>query len=103
MTLSAAAAQLLDGGYTAHSALKILILVNSVSTCNIDANSQLTHDLYRANLIIRNEILMTRRHNFGAVDRLLCGLSLLALPFGVVVIFNVGDFRQMLPVVRAVH
>lgn len=48
----AVAAQFLDGGRTAHSAMKILISINSESTCNIDAGSQFAHELCETHLLI---------------------------------------------------
>lgn len=65
--LSAVAAQLLDGGRTAHSALKIPFPVDSESAYKIDAKSQLAPDLNETHLIIWDEIVMTHLHNLEAV------------------------------------
>lgn len=52
---SAVAAQLLDGGCTAHAAFKILISVPSGSRYNIDASSQIAENLKQTSLTIWNK------------------------------------------------
>lgn len=44
---------------------------------------------------------MSHRHNLEAVDRTLRNVLLLTLPFGEIANLLIGDFRQILPVVRA--
>lgn len=58
---SAVAAQLLEGGSTAHSALKVSIPINSESTCNFGANFQPAHELCKTHLIIWVKIVVTHR------------------------------------------
>lgn len=55
--------QLLDGGHTAHSTLKISIPAHFVSTCTIDGDSQSARDLHKTQLIIWDKVVMTHRHN----------------------------------------
>lgn len=92
-------AQPLDGDQTAHPALKISIPANSESTCNIKAESQLSHELCKTHLIIWDEIFMTLRHNLEAVDPTLLGLRRSTLPFGGIFRLCLGYFRHILPVV----
>lgn len=58
---SSVAAQLLNDDKTAHSALKILILVISGCTCHIDVDSQLVQELIHTKRNIRNEIVMIHK------------------------------------------
>lgn len=71
---SAVPAQLLDGGRTAHSALKVSVPVASESTSNIEADSQPIYELCEIHLIILNEVFMTHRNNLEAVDCTFCDL-----------------------------
>lgn len=60
------AAQLLNGGCTAHCALGIPFSVTSKSTCNIKADSQLGHGLSGTHFVIWDEIVMAYRQNLDA-------------------------------------
>lgn len=44
---------------------------------------------------------MSHQHSSEAVDRLLCRVLQTTLPFGGIAVLLVGDFRHILPVVRA--
>lgn len=101
MASFAVATKLFDDDRTAHSALKILVPVHSESTCTIDADSQLAHELFKTHLLIWDEIVMTHRYNLEVVDRTLCDLRRCTFPIDVVFMLCLGDFRHILPVVRA--
>lgn len=100
---SAVASQLLDNGRIAHSPLKISISVHSERTCSINAISQLAEPLNQTALILWDEIDMSHRHNLDAIDRNPCNLCRSTFPFGGNPVFNICDFRQILPVVRAAN
>ena len=62
---------LLEGGRTAHSALKspLNIQSNETPTCNISKNSAMTNILQQCNLIVWDECTMEHRKSLGALDR----------------------------------
>ncbi len=105
LLLSGIAALLLPGGRTAHSCFKIPINIHEDSTCSIKHNSDLASLLQVARLIIWDEVPMTHRHAFEAVDRTLRDLMkavdplLEEKPFGGKVVVFGGDFCQILPVI----
>lgn len=103
MASSTVAAQILDDGRTAHSALQIPISVTSDSTCDTEANSKLASKLQYTKLIIWDEIVMTHRHNLEAIGGMLRYLLRSSLPFAGVCFHFIGDFRHILPVVCAVN
>src|SRR2546421_8945034 len=79
--------------------------IHEDSTCSIKHNSDLASLLQVARLIICDEVPITHRHAFEAVDRTLRDLIKAIIPLlekklfgGKVVVFG-GDFRQILPVV----
>jgi len=96
---SAVAAGLMNGGSTAHSALKIPIPCSEDSTCYISEESDLADEIKLYDLIVWDEIVMAHRHAIEAVDRTLQDLMNNTLPFGGKVVVLSGDFRQILPVV----
>src|SRR5213592_4204441 len=65
---SGIAATLLDGGTTAHSRFKIPIDIQSDSTCNIPAQSNLANLLRETDLVFWDEAPMQNRHTFEAVN-----------------------------------
>ncbi|GBN08734.1 hypothetical protein AVEN_89242-1 [Araneus ventricosus] len=93
------AATLLNGGRTAHSVLKIPIVLNATLTCNVKPNTQEAKLICDTKLIIWDEAPITHFHAFIAVDRLPQDLANCSLPFGGKVILLGGDFRNVLPVV----
>ncbi|KAG2797813.1 hypothetical protein PC112_g21619 [Phytophthora cactorum] len=97
---SGIASLLLVGGRTAHSTFKIPLRLNDTSTCSIYKQSHLKGLIQKASLVIWDEVPMTQRHAFGAVDRSLRGLmDNDDEAFGGKVFVLSGDFRQILPVV----
>ena len=97
---SGIAAELLEGGRTAHSRFKIPIPVNETSVCSISAQSNEAKLLRKASLIIWDEIMMSHVHQVDCVDRSLQDILKSSEPFGGVVVVFGGDPRQILPVVR---
>ena len=95
---SALAAMLLVGGRTAHSEFHIPIPSNDTTMCHLSyAEKQL---LRRADLIIWDECSMIHRDTADTVDRSLRDLLGDDRPFGGKCILFMGDFKQLLPVVR---
>ena len=62
---------LLEGGRTAHSALKspLNIQSNETPTCNISKNSAMTKILQQCNLIVWDESTMAHKKSLEALDR----------------------------------
>lgn len=99
---SGIASTLLDGGRTAHSALKLpLNLAQSdAPTCNISRNSGMGKVLKLCNFIVWDECTMAHKKALEALDRTLQDIKKNNQPFGGALIFLAGDFRQTLPVIR---
>jgi len=103
---SGIAANLLDGGKTAHSILRIPLQIFNDSSCQIETNSELATMLRECDCIIWDEAVMAHKHTFMAVERTLRDImsidddSLNNVPFGNKQILFGGDFRQILPVVK---
>lgn len=95
---SAMAAALLSGGTTAHSAFHIPIPTHEASVCHLTAQERA--DLRNVDLIIYDECSMVHAHVADTLDRSLCDLMGCARPFGGKVVVWMGDFKQLLPVVR---
>ncbi|KAL7295113.1 hypothetical protein TKK_0011580 [Trichogramma kaykai] len=98
---SGIAATLLDGGRTAHSALKLPLNlhVTETPTCNITENSGMGKILQTCQLIIWYECTMAHKKALEALDRTLQDLREKSSPFGGALILLSGDFRQTLPVI----
>ena len=103
---SGIAANLLDGGQTAHSIFRIPLQTTAESVCNIHIKSDLAKMIKRADLIIWDEAVMAHKNVYLAVDRTIRDLmsendkSNENIPFGNKTIMFGGDFRQVLPVVK---
>ena len=97
---SGIAAELLEGGRTAHSRFKIPIPITETSVCNITAQSKHAELLRRTSLIIWDECLMSHRHQIESVDRSMQDLLKSDQRFGGICTVFGGDPRQILPVVR---
>ena len=95
---SALAAMLLTGGSTAHSALHIPIPAHETTMCNLSRADRVA--LKRADLIIWDECSMVHAHIADTVERSLRDVMQDARPFGGKTIVFMGDFKQLLPVVR---
>jgi hypothetical protein len=95
---SALAAMLLIGGSTAHSTFHIPIPANETSTCNLTYEER--EALKRASLIIYDECSMVHADVANTVERTLRDIMQDQRPFGGKSIVWMGDFKQLLPVVR---
>ena len=100
MASSGIAAELLDGGRTAHSRFKIPIPILDTSTCNIPIQSSLAELIRIASIIIWDEAPMMHKYVFECVHRTLCDIMKSDNPFGGKIPLLGGDFRQVLPVIR---
>ncbi|XP_055312023.1 uncharacterized protein LOC129574268 [Sitodiplosis mosellana] len=98
---SGIAATLLDGGRTAHSALKLPLNlhITEAPTCNISKNSAMGEILRICDIISWDECTMAHFKALDALDRTLKDLRGKLLPFGGALILLSGDFRQTLPVI----
>lgn len=98
---SGTAATLLDGGRTAHSALKLPLNMQIIEspTCNIKKNSGIGKILQSCRLIIWDECTMAHKKALEALHRTLKDLRGNDQLFGGALILLSGDFRQTLPVV----
>ncbi|KAL0337590.1 UNVERIFIED_CONTAM: hypothetical protein Scaly_2034100 [Sesamum calycinum] len=96
---SGIAENLLPGGRTAHSKLKIPIKFEPLSMCLFSKQSELSTLIERASAIIWDEALMANRKAFETVDRTFRDILGVDLPFGGKIMILGGDFRQVLPVV----
>ena len=95
---SALAAMLLSRGRTAHSALHIPIPANDSTMCNLSYSDRAL--LQSADVIIYDEISMVHEHVADTVDRSLRDVMRDVRPFGGKTVVLMGDFKQLLPVVR---
>ena len=96
---SGIAAQLLPGGRTAHSLLRIPLELHDSSMCAISRQSTTASLLRSARLLLWDEAVMTHRRAFEAVDRTLRFIRDNPTPFGGGVVVLGGDWRQALPVI----
>ncbi|XP_036343195.1 uncharacterized protein LOC118752408 [Rhagoletis pomonella] len=98
---SGIAATLLDGGRTAHSALKLPLnmQVNEEPTCNISKNSGMGKVLQTCKIIVWDECTMAHKKSLEALNRTLKDLRNNTNIFGAALILLAGDFRQTLPVI----
>ena len=97
---SGIAAELLEGGRTAHSQFKIPIPINESSVCKISLQSDVTKLIQKTSLIIWDEIMMSQVHQVDCVDHSLWDIMKVDKPFGGIVAVFGGDPRQILPVVH---
>jgi hypothetical protein len=98
---SGIAATLLDGGQTAHSALKLpLNLQTTVTpTCNINRTSGMGKVLQSCQLIVWDECTMAHKKALETLHRTLQDFRGNEQLFGGALILLSGDFRQTLPVI----
>jgi hypothetical protein len=97
---SGIAALLLPNGRTAHSQFRIPLDVQEHSVCNIKVQSELAKQLCEADLIVWDEVPMTNRYVFEAVDRTLRDITKKEDSlFGGIPFVLGGDFAQTLPVI----
>ncbi|XP_049308573.1 uncharacterized protein LOC125777509 [Bactrocera dorsalis] len=98
---SGIAATLLDGGRTAHSALKLPLNMQAIETptCNISRSSGMAKVLQQTSIILWDECPMTHKKSLEALNRTLQDLRRSLQLFGGALILLSGDFRQTLPVI----
>jgi hypothetical protein len=103
---SGIAANLLDGGKTAHSVFRIPLQIYNDSSCRIETNSDLAAMIRKCDCVIWDEAVMAHKYIFTAVERVIRDImsvdnpKLNDIPFGDKQILFGGDFRQILPVVK---
>ena len=96
---SALAASLLEGGHTAHHTLHIPIPANDATYCSFSAVERQL--IRQAALIIWDEASMVHQDVADTVSRSMQDIMQhYASPFGGKTIVFMGDFKQLLPVVR---
>lgn len=98
---SGIAATLLDGGRTAHSALKLPLNLNQIEvpTCNIGSNSGMAKILQNCEIVVWDETPMSHKKAFEAFDRTMKDLRNNEIIMGGALLLLAGDFRQTLPVI----
>ncbi|GFT42141.1 ATP-dependent DNA helicase [Trichonephila clavipes] len=98
---SGIAETLLDGGRTAHSALKVPLNVhtNPDAMCNIKKHSSMAEVLRKCKIIIWDECTKAHKHSLEALDRTLKDIKNNTRLFGGALLLLSGDFRQTLPVI----
>src|SRR5260370_2545345 len=97
---SGIASQLLLNGSTAHSMFKIPIPCHEESTCGVKKQSPLAALFCAARMIVWDEVSMSHRNVFEAVDHMLKDIRDSPLPFGGLTVVFGGDFQQTLPIIR---
>ncbi|UYV66834.1 hypothetical protein LAZ67_4003034 [Cordylochernes scorpioides] len=92
---------LLDGGRTAHSALKLPLNMQVIETptCKISKYSGMGKVLRSCQLIIWDDCTMAHKKSLEALNRTLKDLRGNEQLFGGALILLAGDFRQTLPVI----
>ena len=98
---SGIAATLLEGGKTAHSALKLPLDLARIQdpVCNISKGTGKSELLKRCKLIVWDEVTMSHKNAFNILDKTMKDLRENDFLFGGVTVVICGDFRQTLPVV----
>lgn len=98
---SGIAATLLDGGRTAHSALKLPLNITTIEspTCNISKTSAMAKVLQQCKIIVWDECTMAHKRSLEALNRTMQDLRGNERLFGGAFILLSGDFRQTLPVI----
>lgn len=98
---SGIAATLMEGGRTAHSALKLPLNMQFTEnpTCNISKTSGMGKVLQVCKIIVWDECTMAHKKSLEALDSTLKDLRNNQIPFGGALVLLSGDFRQTLPVI----
>ena len=101
MASSGIAATLLEGGRTAHSAFKLPLDLARIQdpVCNISKGTGKAELLKRCKLIVWDEVTMSHKNAFTALDKTMKDLRENDFLFGGATVVICGDFRQTLPVV----
>ena len=100
VAITGIAADLMDGGRTAHSRFGLPVPLLNGSVSRITGQSKEAPLFKQTQLIIWDEASMAPKYAFDAVDRLFQDLMRNNLPFGGKTVVLCGDFRQTLPVVK---
>jgi hypothetical protein len=95
---SALAAMLLSEGCTAHSQFHIPIPANEYTICSLSSEERAA--LKTADVILYDECSMVHQHVVDTVDRSFKDVCRDNRPFGGKTFVFMGDFKQLLPVVR---
>lgn len=88
-----------------HSRFRLPIELTDTSTCKIKKGTHMAELLTKTYLIIWDEVPMSHRYNFKALDRTLRDIlsenddERKNLPFGRMIVVLGGDFRQILLVI----
>ncbi|XP_043262445.1 uncharacterized protein LOC122403156 [Colletes gigas] len=98
---SGIAATLLDGGRTAHSALKLPLnmTINEAPSCNLSKTSGMARVLKQFDILLWDECTMAHKKSIEALDRTMRDFRGNQNIFGGALILLAGDFRQTLPVI----
>lgn len=96
---SGIAATLLDGGRTAHSALKLSLDMNENPICNITKTSGMAKVLQQCEIVVWDECPMAHKRSLEAFNRTMKDMRGNQRLFGGALILLAGDFRQTLPVI----
>ena len=96
---SGIAAELLEGGHTAHSWFKIPIPISDESMCSISLQSMHAQLMKSTSLICCDEVLMSNKQHIECVDRSLQDIFKVDKPFGGITMVFGGDPHQILPTV----
>ena len=93
---SGIATTLLAGGITAHSALKLPLIMQSteIPMCNISKSSGMGKVLQQCKLIVWDECTMAQKQSLETLKRSLQDLRGKSKPFGSTLILLSGDFGQ---------
>ena len=94
------ASKLLNNGTTIHSRFKVPINIQSTSTCSFSASDGTGKLMKLTKLIIIDEMTMSHRYIFEAMDRTLRDVTGLDHPFGGITTVFAGDWRQCLPIIK---
>ena len=95
---SALAATVLNNGRTAHATFGIPIDINETSWCHADATAR--EDIIRSCAVFWDECSMVHKDAANCVERSLRDWVKTSQLFGGKVMVFMGDFRQLLPVVK---
>ena len=96
---SGIAAELLEGGCTAHSQFKIPMLISDESVCSISLQSMHAQLMKSTSLICWDEVLMSNKQHIKCVDRSLQDILKVDKPFGGITMVFDRDPHQILPIV----
>ncbi|GBM54898.1 hypothetical protein AVEN_77809-1 [Araneus ventricosus] len=101
MASSGIAATLIDGGRTAHSALKLPLNINvdEYPVCNISKTSGQAKVLQTCKIVVWDECTMAHKKSLEALDRTLWDLRKNYQLLGGSLLLLAGDSSQTLPVI----